>query len=141
MKESKYELKNWKRWKHTLMLLNNTKEQLEIKKACLVNDDHSEIIEKINTLIDESKQYDKIIFYYKFFIERLEKSINDLLNKEEKICVLIYANDPDNASKREYSALEKGISRTAYYKILSNACNKLDKVLLPCVDQYDAREL
>lgn len=141
MKESKYELKNWKRWKHTLMLLNNTKEQLEIKKACLVNDDHSEIIEKINTLIDESKQYDKIIFYYKFFIERLEKSINDLLNKEEKICVLIYANNPDNASKREYSALEKGISRTAYYKILSNACNKLDKVLLPCVDQYDAREL
>lgn len=141
MKESKYELKNWKRWKHTLMLLNNTKEQLEIKKACLVNDDHSEIIEKINTLIDESKQYDKIIFYYKFFIERLEKSINDLLNKEEKICVLIYANDPDNASKREYSALEKGISRTAYYKILSNACNKLDKVLSPCVDQYDAREL
>lgn len=141
MKESKYELKNWKRWKHTLMLLNNTKEQLEIKKACLVNDDHSEIIEKINTLIDESKQYDKIIFYYKFFIERLEKSINDLLNKEEKICVLIYANDPDNASKREYSALEKGISRTAYYKILSNACNKLDKVLSPCVDQFDAREL
>lgn len=141
MKESKYELKNWKRWKHILMLLNNTKEQLEIKKACLVNDDHSEIIEKINTLIDESKQYDKIIFYYKFFIERLEKSINDLLNKEEKICVLIYANDPDNASKREYSALEKGISRTAYYKILSNACNKLDKVLSPCVDQYDAREL
>ena len=41
MKESKYELKNWKRWKHTLMLLNNTKEQVEIKKTSLVNDDHS----------------------------------------------------------------------------------------------------
>ncbi|WP_455682979.1 hypothetical protein [Thomasclavelia sp.] len=141
MKESKYELKNWKRWKHTLMLLNNTKEHLKNKKNSLVYDDHGEIIEKMNTLINESKQYDQIIFYYQLFINRLEHAINDLLNEEEKICVLIYANDPDNASKREYNALEKGISRTTYYKILSNACNKLDKVLSPNVDQYNVKEL
>lgn len=141
MKESKYELKNWKRWKHTLMLLNNTKEQVEIKKTSLVNDDHSEIIEKTNNLIEECKQYDEIIFYYQFFIERLEHSINDLLNEEEKICVLIYANDPDNSSKREYNALEKGISRTTYYKILSNACNKLDKVLAPIANKHSTKEL
>lgn len=141
MKESKYELKNWKRWKHTLMLLNNTKEQVEIKKTSLVNDDHSEIIEKTNNLIEECKQYDEIIFYYQFFIERLEHSINDLLNEEEKICVLIYANDPDNSSKREYNALEKGISRTTYYKILSNACNKLDNVLAPIANKHSTKEL
>lgn len=141
MKESKYELKNWKRWKHTLMLLNNTKEHLKNKKNSLVYDDHGEIIEKMNTLINESKQYDQIIFYYQLFINRLEHAINDLLNEEEKICILIYANDPDNASKREYNALEKGISRTTYYKILSNACNKLDKVLSPNVDQYNVKEL
>ncbi|MFQ8704852.1 MAG: hypothetical protein ACLR9T_02220 [Thomasclavelia sp.] len=141
MKESKYELKNWKRWKHTLMLLNNTKEQVEIKKTSLVNDDHSEIIEKTNNLIEECKQYDEIIFYYQFFIERLEHSINDLLNEEEKNCVLIYANDPDNSSKREYNALEKGISRTTYYKILSNACNKLDKVLAPIANKHSTKEL
>lgn len=141
MKESKYELKNWKRWKHTLMLLNNTKEQVEIKKTSLVNDDHSEIIEKTNNLIEECKQYDEIIFYYQFLIERLEHSINDLLNEEEKICVLIYANDPDNSSKREYNALEKGISRTTYYKILSNACNKLDKVLAPIANKHSTKEL
>lgn len=141
MKESKYELKNWKRWKHTLMLLNNTKEHLKNKKNSLVYDDHGEIIEKMNTLINESKQYDQIIFYYQLFINRLEHAINDLLNEEEKICVLIYTNDPDNASKREYNALEKGISRTTYYKILSNACNKLDKVLSPNVDQYNVKEL
>ena len=75
------------------------------------------------------------------FIQRLECAINDLLNEEEKICVLIYANDPDNSSKREYSALEKGISRTTYYKILSNACNKLDKVLAPNVNQHSTKEL
>ena len=38
MKESKYELKNWKRWKHTVVLLNNTKEQLENKKNDLYID-------------------------------------------------------------------------------------------------------
>ena len=134
MKESKYELKNWKRWKHTVVLLNNTKEQLENKKNDLyIDNNHNQIVEKINNLIEECKQYDQIIFYYQFFIQRLECAINDLLNEEEKICVLIYANDPDNSSKREYSALEKGISRTTYYKILSNACNKLDKVLAPNV--------
>ena len=142
MKESKYELKNWKRWKHTVVLLNNTKEQLENKKNDLyIDNNHNQIVEKINNLIEEWKQYDQIIFYYQFFIQRLECAINDLLNEEEKICVLIYANDPDNSSKREYSALEKGISRTTYYKILSNACNKLDKVLAPNVNQHSTKEL
>ncbi len=156
MKESKYELKNWKRWKHTVVLLNNTKEQLENKKNDLyinmrqeedtfydlyIDNNHNQIVEKINNLIEECKQYDQIIFYYQFFIQRLECAINDLLNEEEKICVLIYANDPDNSSKREYSALEKGISRTTYYKILSNACNKLDKVLAPNVNQHSTKEL
>ena len=142
MKESKYELKNWKRWKHTVVLLNNTKEQLENKKNYLyIDNNHNQIVEKINNLIEECKQYDQIIFYYQFFIQRLECAINDLLNEEEKICVLIYANDPDNSSKREYSALEKGISRTTYYKILSNACNKLDKVLAPNVNQHSTKEL
>ena len=142
MKESKYELKNWKRWKHTVVLLNNTKEQLQNKKNDLyIDNNHNQIVEKINNLIEECKQYDQIIFYYQFFIQRLECAINDLLNEEEKICVLIYANDPDNSSKREYSALEKGISRTTYYKILSNACNKLDKVLAPNVNQHSTKEL
>lgn len=40
MKESKYELKNWKRWKHTVVLLNNTKEQLENKKNDLYIDNN-----------------------------------------------------------------------------------------------------
>lgn len=142
MKESRYELKNWKRWKHTLILLNNTKEHLENEKKSLCrNNDHLQIIEKINNLIDEIKEYEQIIFYYHFFIERLESAINNLLNQEEKTCVLIYANEPDNAAKREYAALEKGISRTTYYKLLNSASNKLDKVLKPKEKQYDVKDL
>ena len=53
MKESKYELKNWKRWKHTVVLLNNTKEQLENKKNDLyIDNNHNKIVEKINNLIE-----------------------------------------------------------------------------------------
>ena len=78
MKESKYELKNWKRWKHTVVLLNNTKEQLENKKNDLyIDNNHNQIVEKINNLIEECKQYDQIIFYYQFFIQRLECAIRD----------------------------------------------------------------
>ncbi len=134
MKESKYELKNWKRWKHTLYLLKKTKLELNNKKI-IADDQHRDISEKMQAIIKEIEQYDSIIFNYEFFIERLEEAVNSLLTNEEKTCVLIYANDPENAAKREYNALEKGISRTAYYKTLSNACNKLDKVLTPFSEQ------
>lgn len=134
MKESKYELKNWKRWKHTLYLLKKTKQELNNKKI-ITDNQHQDISNRMQALTEKIDQYDLIILNYEFFIERLEDAVNSLLNDEEKICILIYANDPENATKREYKALEKGISRTAYYKTLSDACNKLDKVLSPFNEQ------
>lgn len=134
MKESKYELKNWKRWKHTLYLLKKTKQELSNKEITIDNQ-HLDISKKMLEITEKIKQYDLIIFNYEFFINRLEEAVNSLLSDEEKVCALIYANDPQNAAKREYNALEKGISRTAYYKTLSDACNKLDKVLSPFNEQ------
>lgn len=134
MKESKYELKNWKRWKHTLYLLKKTREELNDKKI-IIDDEHQEINKMMQDIVSKIEHYDLIIYNYEFFIKRLEEAINKILTNEEKTCVLIYANEPDNAAKREYTALEKGISRTVYYKTLSNACNKLDKVLAPFNDQ------
>lgn len=134
MKESKYELKNWKRWKHTLYLLKKTKQELNNKKI-ITDNQHQDISNRMQALTEKIDQYDLIILNYEFFIERLEDAVNSLLNDEEKICILIYANDPENATKREYKALEKGISRTTYYKTLSDACNKLDKVLSPFNEQ------
>ena len=134
MKESKYELKNWKRWKHTLYLLKKTREGLNGKKI-IIDDEHQEINKMMQDIVSKIEHYDLIIYNYEFFIKRLEEAIDKILTNEEKTCVLIYANDPDNAAKREYTALEKGISRTVYYKTLSSACNKLDKVLAPFNDQ------
>lgn len=138
MKESKFELKNWKRWKHTLVLLEKSKQEISSLTNITHSDDkssialkHQVIQKRKKQLIDELEVYEMLIHDYKFFISRLENAINELLNEDEHVVVMIYANDPDNALAREYNALEQGISRTTYYKLLNSACNKLDKVLDP----------
>ena len=141
MIESKMELKNWKRWKNTLRLLFEAKEKLEqlnssetLYNNYKIDKIHQDIHQKCQTVFNESKKYQLIINDYQFFIDRLESAITDLLNEDEKKVVIIYANNPDNALAREYEALQSGISRTTYYKQLSEACKKLDKVLTPAVD-------
>lgn len=141
MIESKVELKNWKRWKNTLRLLIEAKEKLEQLNNSEVHYNnykidkiHQNIHQKRQIVFNESKKYQLIINDYQFFIDRLENAITGLLNEDEKKVVIIYANNPDNALAREYEALQLGISRTTYYKQLSEACKKLDKVLAPTAD-------
>lgn len=52
MKESKYELKNWKRWKHTLYLLKKTREELNDKKI-IIDDEHQEINKMMQDIVSK----------------------------------------------------------------------------------------
>lgn len=106
MKESKYELKNWKRWKHTLYLLKKTREELNDKKI-IIDDEHQEINKMMQDIVSKIEHYDLIIYNYEFFIKRLEEAINKILTNEEKTCVLIYANEPDNAAKENIQLWKK----------------------------------
>lgn len=134
MQESKYQVSNWKKWKATRNLLASTKNELmnDIKAISYSNElpggNHRSVIEKYNKLIEDLKIYDDYIRAYDIVINRLEDAITNLLNEEQRIIVLIYANCRDS-KKREEESLKKGISRTDFYRKLSEIFNILDEVL------------
>lgn len=136
--KARHDLKNWVEWKRTIELLEETKEQLiDMRKAIsmrnhqeLAGGQHLSIHSKMQRVIEECEQYDIVIKEYKFFVNRLEKAINTLLNKDEKDVIIIYVNNPTNTYKREKLANEKGISRSAYYNLLNSAIDKLNTVIV-----------
>lgn len=134
MQESKYQVANWKKWKATRNLLASTKNELmnDIKAINYSNElpgsGHIDVIEKYNKLIDDVKIYDEYIRAYDVVINHLENAITKLLNEEQRMLVLIYANYRDS-KKREEESLKKGISRTDFYRKLSEIFNILDEVL------------
>lgn len=136
MTEAKYELKNWTRWKRTVQLLEETRNELsDMKKGINIDlyempgGNHQPINDKFNKIIEQRDQYDEIIKEYNFFINRLENAIANLLNEEQREICIIYANHPKNSRKRELEAIKKGYARTTYYEILNNSINILDKYL------------
>lgn len=134
MQESKYQVANWKKWKAIRNLLASTKNELmnDIKAISYSNElpggNHRSVIEKYNKLIDDLKIYDEYIRAYDVVINRLEDAITNLLNEEQRIIVLIYANCRDS-KKREEESLKKGISRTDFYRKLAEIFNILDEIL------------
>lgn len=138
MQESKYQVANWKKWKATRNLLASTKNILmnDIKAISYSNElpggSHRSIIEKYNKLIDDLKIYDEYIRAYDVMIFRIENAITNLLNKEQRKILLIYANHPAKGDyrKREDEALLIGLSRSNYYNKLSDIFNILDDALV-----------
>lgn len=135
MRESKYELTNWKKWKYKINLLKETKEELkDMKKAIPIGSDnmpggsHISVIDKMQRIIDECDRYDDVISNYQFIVNRLERSIATLSGEERKVCI-IFANNPYNHKAREMEALEKGFSRATFYRILDDVYSKLDDLL------------
>ena len=103
MRESKYELTNWKKWKYISQLLKETKNQLkDMRRAIPIGIDnmpggsHSSIITKMQNIIEECEQYDTLIDYYDFMINRLERAIATLNKDERKVCI-IFSNNPKNS--------------------------------------------
>lgn len=137
MQESKYQVTHWKEWKATSLLLKQTKKELANNVKAISYDNslpggsHKTIFEKYNRLIEELEKYDKHIMMYDVMINRLENSIATLLNEKQREVIIIYANYPHkgDSDKREAKALEKGYSRTYYYKILNESFDILDTVL------------
>ena len=147
MRESKYELTNWKKWKYKINLLKETKEELkDMKKAIPIGSDnmpggsHTSVIDKMQRIIDECDRYDDVINNYQFIVNRLERAIATLSIEERKVCIII-ANNPYNYKTREMEALEKGFSRATFYRILDDVYSKLDDMLLikteMTVNDYD----
>lgn len=135
MRESKYELANWKKWKYKINLLKETKEELkDMKKAIPIGSDnmpggsHISVIDKMQRIIDECDRYDDVISNYQFIVNRLERAIAALSTEERKVCI-IFANNPYNHKAREMEALEKGFSRATFYRILDDVYSKLDDLL------------
>lgn len=136
MTEAKYELRNWTRWKRTVQLLEETRDQLaDMKQGVNLNlnempgGNHEPINQKFNEIIKQRDEYNDIIEEYYFFIDRLEKAITTLLNEEQREICIIYANYPNNSKKREFEALKKGYARATYYNILNDSIEILDKYL------------
>lgn len=137
MNEAKYELKNWKKWKRTVQLLEETRDQLkDMKKGINIDpfsmpgSGHKNTIEQMDKIIEQCEQYDQLIEYYNFFINRLEKALIELLDETQREVCLIYANYAFY-KKREYVALTKGYSKTNFYKILKDSMELLNNVLEP----------
>lgn len=137
MNEAKYELKNWKKWKRTVQLLEETRNQLkDMKKGINIDpfsmpgSGHKSTIENMNKIIEECEQYDQLIEYYNFFIERLERAVTELLDKKQREVCLIYANYP-NYKKREFEAMKSGYSAKTFYRILHDSIEELNAVLCP----------
>lgn len=135
MRESKYELTNWKKWKYKINLLKEIKEELkDMKKAIPIGSDnmpggsHISVIDKMQRIIDECDRYDDVISNYQFIVNRLERAIAALSTEERKVCI-IFANNPYNHKAREMEALEKGFSRATFYRILDDVYSKLDDLL------------
>lgn len=137
MQESKYQIKNWKKWKATKYLLVQTKNELmnNIKAITYTNElpggSHKSIADKYNKLIEDVKVYDDYIKAYDVLINRLENAVAELLNEEERELVIIYSNHPfkGDSKFREEEALKAGYSRTNYYNKISEVFNILDTVL------------
>lgn len=144
MQESKYQIKNWKRWKDSKRLLSQTKNELmkDIKAITYTNElpggKHSDIASKYNKLIEDVKIYDEYIHAYDVLIWRLENAIATLLNEEQRKVIIIYANNSDS-KKREDEALKEGLSRTNFYAKLSESFDILDSILV--LDPKENNEL
>lgn len=137
MQESKYQIKNWKKWKATKYLLIQTKNELmnDIKAIAYTDElpggSHKSIADKYNKLIEDVKVYDDYIKAYGFFIDRLENAIATMLNKDQREAVIIYSNSPckGDCEKRISEALKAGFSKSSFYDLLTESYNILDSVL------------
>ena len=100
MKESKYQVLNWKRWKATGILLKETKKELENTTQAisysneLPGGSHKTIYEKYNKLIENLDKYDEHIKMYDTVVDFLEESITKLLNEKQREVIIIYSNYP-----------------------------------------------
>lgn len=137
MKESKFQILHWKKWKATSYLLKKTKKDLENTTQAisysseLPGGSHSTIFEKYNKLIENKKIYDKHIQMYDTVIDFLEKAIAELLNKKQKEVIMIYANYPRSNSDRLNEASKLGYSQATFYRIADESFDILDTVLDP----------
>lgn len=137
MQESKFQVINWKRWKATKKLLEETRDELrDDRKAIsysieMPGTGHKSIVQRYNKLIEDIDVYDELICAYNLFIERLEKCIASLLNQEQRIAIIIYANNPNKGESiiREQEALKQGFSRTKFYELINQSFTILDTVL------------
>ena len=137
MRESKYEVINWKKWKLTKELLERTKNELYKDIKAISYDDslpgssNKTVVEKYNKLIEDVEKYDDHIKAYDVMINRLENAIANLLNEKQREVIIIYANNPNkgDSRKRENEALKKGFSRTYFYELIDESFKILDTVL------------
>lgn len=147
MRESKYELINWTKWKRTSQLLKETRNQLkDMRRAIPIGSDnmpggnHSSVIANMQRVIDECDEYDTLISYYDFMVNRLERAIATLNENERKVCI-IFSNNPYNSDAREFDANEKGFSRATFYRIIEDIYDKLDDMLclntVMTINDYD----
>lgn len=138
MNEAKWELKNWKKWKRVVQLLEETKNDLlEASKGSNVDyselpgGSHRPISNKFNKTIEECEKYDVVISQYKFFINRLEKALTEMLSEQQREVCIIYANHPNNSREREMVALKRGYAQATYYRLLKESFDVMDLVLVP----------
>lgn len=137
MQESKFYASHWKKWKHTLYLLESTKEDLQSDvKATSYSDElpggsHKSVFEKYNKLLEQLEVYDQHIKMYRTVINHFEKCLNEKLTKEQRQVVIIYANNPGKgqSNKRELIANQNGYSTASYYRTLEESFKLLDEVL------------
>lgn len=135
MKESKYQVLNWKRWKATAILLKETKKELENTTQAisysneLPGGSHKTIYEKYNKLIENLDKYDEHIKMYDTVVDFLEESITKLLNEKQREVIIIYSNYPNNSTERINEAVKKGYSQATFYRIADEAFDILDEVL------------
>ena len=134
MRESKYQVINWKRWKYTSELLKETKEDLQknIKAVSYSNElpgeNHKTMFQKYNKLIEQLEVYDQHIMMYDTVIKHLENSIATLLDKKQREVIIIYSNYRDSHDRIE-EALKKGYSQATFFRIANEAFDILDTVL------------
>lgn len=147
MQESKYQVINWKRWKDTKRLLEETRDQLKDDRKAITyskempGTNHMSVIQRYNKILENTDIYDGYIHAYKIVIERLENCIATLLNQEQRKAIIIYANNPGKGESgmREQEALKQGFSRAKFYEVINQSFNILDTVLaLEAVQKTDA---
>lgn len=137
MSEAKWELKNWCKWKRTVRLLEETRDQLKdtTQGICINTEEmpggsHRPVTDKFNKIIEECDKYDEVIKQYNFIIDRLEKALTELLNVEQREVCILYANNRDS-NKREFMAIQVGYPKSTYYRILNESYDILDSFLEP----------
>lgn len=138
MNEAKWELNNLNKWKKTVKLLEETKDDLRDMRVAIVIDPnslpggsaHETVFNKMNRIVEQCANYDVIIKNYNFMINRIEKAMDELLNVEQKEVCYIYANYSESI-ERESVASKKGYTRASYYRILNKSLEILNEALLP----------